>query len=126
MYAKNCGAESLIAVLDPSSVGPTMLRTMEAEKRVTSNIAVPSPSCAASALDKRPARSSFARKLPKYHPTVKVPEGYGDSCMDVTDGVYVFKPSAETFEDFAKFLITVEEIAGREQGVVKAVVPQEW
>jgi len=38
-------------------------------------------------------------------------------------GIHVFEPTCAEFNDFVTFLKVVEEIAGREAGVVKVVVP---
>lgn len=45
--------------------------------------------------------------------------------FEVIDGVYVFRPTVVDFVDFEIFLKKVEEIAGREMGVVKVIVPHE-
>ena len=39
-------------------------------------------------------------------------------------GVYVFSPTKEIFDDFANFVEVIEAVAGREQGIVKVIVPQ--
>ena len=45
--------------------------------------------------------------------------------MTVQDGLHIFRPTADMLQDFGKFLVKVEEIAGRETGVVKVIVPKE-
>lgn len=53
----------------------------------------------------------------------EVPDGF-NHFMD--KGLHVFSPTADVFNDFTTFLEVVEAIAGREHGVVKVVVPNEW
>lgn len=55
-----------------------------------------------------------------------IPEGYNGSFFHMEGGLFVFKPTAARFTDFGNFMKEVEELAGRERGVVKVVVPQEW
>lgn len=61
-------------------------------------------------------------KTPGYFPTRATPED--NYHMD--SGVYVFTPPPADFMDFGNFLKMVEELAGREVGIVKVVVPREW
>lgn len=42
------------------------------------------------------------------------------------NGLFVFSPTAVEFTNFTNFLQEAEEIAGREHGVVKVIVPTEW
>ncbi|KZF20056.1 JmjC-domain-containing protein [Xylona heveae TC161] len=51
-----------------------------------------------------------------------IPEG-----IDITmeEGLYVFHPTLKKYQDFPTLLSEIEEIAGREMGVVKVVVPKE-
>ncbi|MCJ1251821.1 lysine (K)-specific demethylase [Trapelia coarctata] len=49
-----------------------------------------------------------------------IPDGYS---WRMDSDVHVFEPSRSVFEDFETFLKVVEEIAGRNVGVVKVVVP---
>lgn len=48
-----------------------------------------------------------------------------DLDMTIQDGLYTFRPTADMLNDFEKFLLKVEDIAGRETGVVKVIVPKE-
>ncbi len=45
--------------------------------------------------------------------------------MTVEDGLHIFSPTADVLHDFDNFLIKVEDIAGRERGVVKVILPKE-
>lgn len=38
-------------------------------------------------------------------------------------GLHIFTPARAEFSDFERFLGDVEEVAGRETGVVKVIVP---
>ena len=69
-----------------------------------------------------------ARKNPAYHVTPVIPEGFQRflHAFHIEQGLYVFTPTAADFLDFARFLKNVEEIAGREMGVVKVILPSEW
>lgn len=49
----------------------------------------------------------------------------GEVDFEVTDDVYVFKPTVLKIMDFENFLSKVEEIAGRKMGVVKVIIPQD-
>ena len=53
----------------------------------------------------------------------KVPDDYN---LSMDQGLHIFSPTKSVFEDFPSFLEVVEEVAGREHGVVKVVVPKEW
>lgn len=50
-----------------------------------------------------------------------LPSGYN---ITKDAGVDVFSPTKEVFEDFPNFLAVIEEISGREHGVVKVIVPE--
>lgn len=41
----------------------------------------------------------------------------------VEQGLHIFTPTRAEFSDFERFLEDVEEVAGRETGVVKVIVP---
>lgn len=45
--------------------------------------------------------------------------------LTIEDGLHVFRPTANVIHDFEKFLLKVEDIAGRETGVVKVILPEE-
>ncbi len=60
---------------------------------------------------------------PVYVPGGRIPDDFN---LSMENGLYVFSPTATVFKEFATFLGVVEEIAGREQGVVKVIVPKEW
>lgn len=55
-----------------------------------------------------------------FHPLIDLPVGYN---ITKDAGIDVFSPTKEVFEDFSNFLAVVEEISGREKGVVKVIVP---
>lgn len=42
------------------------------------------------------------------------------------DGIYVFKPTPRQYSCFAELLSLMEGTAGRAQGAVKVVVPEQW
>ena len=65
------------------------------------------------------------RKKPAYHATAETPEGI-KGAFHMEGGVYVFTPTADAFLDFGSFLKNVEEVAGRELGVVKVIIPSKW
>ena len=48
-----------------------------------------------------------------------------DLDMTIQDGLHIFRPTAEVLNDFEKFLLRVEDIVGRETGVVKVIIPEE-
>lgn len=119
--------ESIEAILGSSHyLSSDSLEIKFVGESVTDKIANHTRACAARLHDQRPLHGSSARRIPKYHPIVKLPKGYGGDNLEVVDGVCIFKPSAAIFADFEAFLETVEDIAGRELGVVKVVVPAEW
>lgn len=62
-------------------------------------------------------------KTPAYLPEGGIPDGFN---LSMEKGLHVFSPTANVFEDFPTFLEAVEEIAGREHGVIKVIVPKEW
>ena len=41
----------------------------------------------------------------------------------VEQGLHIFTPMRDEFSDFERFLEDIEEIAGRETGVVKVIIP---
>jgi hypothetical protein len=45
--------------------------------------------------------------------------------MTVEGGLHIFSPTADVLHDFDNFLLKVEDIAGRERGVVKVILPKE-
>lgn len=45
--------------------------------------------------------------------------------LTIQDGLHVFRPTAEVMNDFENFLQRAEDIAGRETGVVKVILPKE-
>ena len=61
-----------------------------------------------------------------YFPSKPVPPGFQGSYHCEQGGIFLFKPNAEVFRDFPSFLRVVEEIAGRERGLVKIMIPDEW
>ncbi|KAI9790414.1 MAG: hypothetical protein M1835_000989 [Candelina submexicana] len=63
------------------------------------------------------ASSDHVRKLLEH-----IPEGYN---VSRENGLYVFAPTLKVYRDFSRFLARVEEIAGREYGVVKIIVPKD-
>ena len=52
-----------------------------------------------------------------------VPEDFN---LTMDKGLHVFSPTSSVFHDFPNFLKVVEEIAGREHGVVKVIMPKDW
>ena len=50
-----------------------------------------------------------------------IPEGYNVS-RDL--GLYTFAPTLDVYRNFSRFLAVVEEIGGRELGVVRIIVPK--
>lgn len=44
--------------------------------------------------------------------------------MTVQNGVHIFRPTVDMLNDFEKFLMKVEDIADRETGVVKVIIPE--
>ncbi|KAL9122950.1 MAG: hypothetical protein Q9187_000491 [Circinaria calcarea] len=58
---------------------------------------------------------------PGYHPLMDLPSGYN---ITKDAGIDVFSPTKEVFEEFSNFLAVVEEISGRDNGVVKVIVPE--
>lgn len=48
-----------------------------------------------------------------------------DYGLTIQDGLHIFRPTADELNDFENFLQRVEDIAGRETGVVKVIVPKE-
>ncbi|KAI9836786.1 MAG: hypothetical protein M1819_000951 [Sarea resinae] len=73
-----------------------------------------------------PRRGQISRKgkpPPEDQPRRDVPDGFN---MHIDKhGLHVFSPTADVYRDFETFLEVVEELAGREKGVVKVVVPKE-
>ena len=88
--------------------------------QITNLLSIPYYSMSAAA---RYLQVSTSTTTSAYQTGGKIPEGF-NFCMD--KGLHVFSPTASVFKDFATFLGTVEEIAGREYGVVKVVVPKQW
>ena len=74
----------------------------------------------ANASTSRPRVSPYDQR-PSYQPLVDIPAGYN---FHMDSGTVTFTPTLEVFGNFAAFLAVVEEIAGREQGCVKVIVPQ--
>ena len=64
-------------------------------------------------------------RKPAYRVTPESPEGF-QGPSHVVEGLHVFSPTAADFSHFKHFLEAVEEVAGRELGVVKVIVPSEW
>ena len=58
---------------------------------------------------------------PAYQALVDIPAGYN---FHMDRGTATFTPTLEVFGNFAAFLAVVEEVAGRENGCVKVIVPQ--
>ena len=48
-----------------------------------------------------------------------------DYGLTIQDGLHIFRPTADVLNDFENFLQRAEDIAGRETGVVKVIVPRE-
>lgn len=45
--------------------------------------------------------------------------------LTIQDGLHVFRPTADVLNDFENFLQRAENLAGRETGVVKVILPKE-
>ncbi|KAI9707331.1 MAG: hypothetical protein M1836_000291 [Candelina mexicana] len=84
--------------------------------RILQLIASPGYSSSANAAATASASSDPVRKLLE-----NIPEGYN---VSRENGLYVFTPTLKVYRDFSRFLARVEEIAGREYGVVKIIVPK--
>jgi len=65
------------------------------------------------------------QRKPSYYPAKDTQE-IRRGLFHVDNGLFVFTPTATEFKAFANFLQQAEEIAGRENGVVKVIVPREW
>lgn len=63
----------------------------------------------------------------RLHDINRVPSSrHVDFVLD-DDFVYIFKPTAEQYSsNFAELLALMEKTAGRIQGVVKVMIPNEW
>lgn len=68
--------------------------------------------------------AAHAHKKPPHVDIEEVQKIFGREFY-LENGVYVFTPAASAFIDFCRFLKDIEEIAGREMGVVKVIVPSE-
>ena len=66
-----------------------------------------------------PSKIATAPEVP-FNPLMDLPSDYN---FEMSSGVRIFKPTARVFSAFSTFLEIVEEIAGREIGVVKVTVP---
>ena len=62
-------------------------------------------------------------KASAYHPSAEIPDDFN---LSMENGTFVFSPTKSVLEDFPRFLEVVENVAGREQGVVKVVIPFQW
>ena len=65
-------------------------------------------------------RVSRHDQQPAYQPLIDIPAGYN---FHMDSGTFTFTPTLEIFSNFAAFLAVVEEVAGREEGCVKVIVP---
>lgn len=52
-------------------------------------------------------------------------DGLEDYNLTIQDGLHIFRPTADVLNNFENFLQKAEDIAGREMGVVKVVLPKE-
>ena len=61
--------------------------------------------------------------------TKNLPQGINDDMKDynltIQEGLHVFRPSVGVLNDFERFLLRAEYIAGRTTGVVKVILPKE-
>ncbi|KAI9724726.1 MAG: hypothetical protein M1812_000001 [Candelaria pacifica] len=87
------------------------------KERILQLIASPGYSSLSAASTHASASSDYTRKLLE-----TIPDGYN---VSRENGLYVFSPTLKVYQDFPRFLAKVEEIAGREHGVVKIIVPKE-
>lgn len=79
--------------------------------------------------DPRPSRREILKAQGVQKPSfyaAKTTQSSRDYSYRLENGTFVFTPTAADFTNFTKFLEGVEEIAGRENGVVKIIVPQRW
>lgn len=56
---------------------------------------------------------------------IEINDDRNDFNWTIQDGLHIFRPTADVLSNFENFLQKVEDIAGRETGVVKVIVPKE-
>lgn len=63
----------------------------------------------------------------RIHDINRAPSSRHVDFMFDDDSIYIFKPTAVQYSsNFSKLLALMEKTAGRMQGVVKVVIPNEW
>ena len=97
-----------------------LTRLLRGLARINTLLSTPCYSASPTTLE---SANSMSGEPPCYLNPSKIPKDYN---LSMEQGLHVFSPTRRVFEDFPNFLEIVENLAGRQCGVVKVVVPNGW